>query len=203
MPGPEFFAHATALVESQDIGTGTRIWAFAHVMKGARVGADCNVGDHAFIESGVTVGDRVTIKNNVLLWDGVRVGNDAFIGPGAIFTNDLFPRSPRMANETVRARYADRARWLSETIIGEGASIGAGAVIVAGTTVGAFAMVAAGSVVASNVAPHALVRGNPARQAGWVCRCGTRLETISATHLRCSPCRVEYENAGNGLTVRR
>src|SRR6266508_3200275 len=91
----DFFKHPQALVESEHIGTNTRIWAFAHVLPGARIGKDCNICDHVFIESDVVVGDRVTIKCGVQLWDGVRLEDDVFIGPNVTFTNDNFPRSKK------------------------------------------------------------------------------------------------------------
>jgi acetyltransferase-like isoleucine patch superfamily enzyme len=159
------FVHERALLESDDIGPGTRIWAFAHVMAGARVGRDCNVGDHAFIETGAVVGDRVTVKNNVLLWDKVVVGDDVFLGHNAVFTNDLRPR---------RAHTSDPDQFLTTTVAA-GATIGANATIVCGVTIGAHAFVGAGAVVVDDVAPYVLVVGNPARPIGWACECGERV----------------------------
>ena len=144
------FVHKRALVETDAIGVGTRIWAFAHVMPGARIGADCNICDHTFVEGDVLVGDRVTIKSGVYLWDGLRLEDDVFIGPQATFTNDPFPRSKRPFEP-------------STTTIRRGASIGAGAVILPGVTVGAGAMVGAGAVVVKDVPARAVVVGNPAR----------------------------------------
>ena len=103
------FVHRLALCESDSVGDGTRIWAFAHVMHGAVVGRDCNIGDHAFIESGAVVGDRVTVKNGVLIWDGVTIADEAFIGPGVIFTNDRHPRSPRMPAAAALRRASELA----------------------------------------------------------------------------------------------
>jgi acetyltransferase-like isoleucine patch superfamily enzyme len=144
------FVHDRALVESDMIGAGTRIWAFSHVMPGARIGIDCNVCDHTFIEGDVIVGDRVTIKSGVYLWDGLRLEDDVFVGPQATFTNDPFPRS-RQAFEC------------PITTIRRGASIGAAAVILSGVTVGERAMVGAGAVVTKDVPDFAVVVGNPAR----------------------------------------
>ena len=144
------FVHERALVETDAIGPGTRIWAFAHVMPGARIGADCNICDHTFVEGDVIVGDRVTIKSGVYLWDGLRLEDDVFVGPQATFTNDPFPRSKRPFE-------------CSTTTIRRGASIGAGAVILPGVTVGAGAMVGAGAVVAKDVPACVVVVGNPAR----------------------------------------
>jgi UDP-2-acetamido-3-amino-2,3-dideoxy-glucuronate N-acetyltransferase len=157
--------HPRGLCESTDVGPGTRVWAFAHVMAGAAVGAGCNIGDHAFIEGGARIGSGVTVKNAVLVWDGVTVGDDVFLGPNMVFTNDLRPRA---------FGSNDPAGFLPTTV-DRGATIGANATIVCGITIGAFSFVAAGAVVHRDVAPHALVVGNPARQVGWVCRCGSRL----------------------------
>lgn len=147
----DFFQHCQSLVESQQIGENTRIWAFAHVLPGAMIGAECNICDHVFIENDVQIGDRVTVKCGVQLWDGTTIGNDVFIGPNATFTNDPWPRS-REWPET-----------FSRTIIEDGASIGAGAIVLPGLTVGRGAMVGAGAVLTRSVPPNAVVVGNPAR----------------------------------------
>lgn len=157
------FLHSSALVESESIGPGTRIWAFAHIMKGAVIGRNCNIGDHCFIEGDVFVGDDVVLKNGVSIWSGVRIENKVFIGPNAVFTNVLFPRAKIFPE-----------RW-HETLVKEGATIGANATIICGTQVGRFAMVGAGSVVSRNVPDFSLVIGSPARPAGWVCKCGKKL----------------------------
>jgi len=148
--------HELADVASDAIGYGTRIWQFVVVLPGAKIGADCNICAHVFIENDVTVGDRVTIKCGVQLWDGLRVGNDVFIGPNATFTNDLFPRSMK------------RSEKYLETVIEDGASIGAGAVILPGLTIGAGSLVAAGAVVTKSVAPRSLVCGNPAKHVKFI-----------------------------------
>ena len=150
-----YFQHPQALVESSQIGDGTRIWAFAHVLPGAEIGRDCNICDHVFIENDVVVGNRVTIKCGVQLWDGVTLEDDVFIGPNATFTNDPFPRSRQ------------RPETFSKTLVRAGASIGANATILPGVTVGMHALVGAGSVVTRDVPPHAIVIGNPARISGY------------------------------------
>ena len=144
------FVHERAIVETDDIGPGTRIWAFAHVMAGARIGADCNVCDHTFVEGDAIIGDRVTIKAGVHVWDGLRLEDDVFVGPQVKFTNDPFPRS--------RCPFAR-----TTTAIRRGASIGAGAVILPGVTIGESAMVGAGAVVTKDVPAFTVVVGNPAR----------------------------------------
>jgi acetyltransferase-like isoleucine patch superfamily enzyme len=148
---PEFHQHPQALVESDRIGRGTRIWAFAHVLPGAVVGEDCNLCDGVFVEGDVVVGDRVTVKCGVQLWSGVRLEDDVFVGPNATFTNDPMPRS--------RKHLAKHP----ETIVRKGASIGANATILPGIVIGQGAMVGAGAVVTRSVPPHAVVVGNPAR----------------------------------------
>jgi UDP-2-acetamido-3-amino-2,3-dideoxy-glucuronate N-acetyltransferase len=184
------FVHPQALCDSEHVGDGTRIWAFAHVMQGARVGADCNIGEGAFVESGAVLGNRVTLKNQVMVWDGVEIGDDVFVGPGVIFTNDRMPRSPRMPQAA--ARYQDPAQWRLTTRVGPGASLGAGAVILPGIDIGTCAMIGAGAVVIRNVAPHSLVVGNPARHTGWVCVCGTRLRDTFI----CPSCAAAYRLTG-------
>lgn len=150
------FVHPGAIVESERVGEGSRIWAFAHVLPGARIGREANVCDHVFIENDVVLGDRVTVKSGVQLWDGLRVEDDVFIGPNASFVNDPFPRSK------VRPE-----RFLTTTLR-RGCSVGAGATVLGGVTVGTEAMVGAGAVVTRAVPPNAIVAGNPARIRGYV-----------------------------------
>jgi UDP-2-acetamido-3-amino-2,3-dideoxy-glucuronate N-acetyltransferase len=154
-PPSEFFVHERGICESADVGAGTRIWAFAHVLPKARIGRDCNICDHVFIENDVVLGDEVTVKSGVQLWDGVRLGNRVFVGPNATFTNDPFPRSRKPP-----AKFA-------ETIVEEDASIGANATILPGLKIGRAAMVGAGAVVTDSVPAYAMVVGNPARIVGY------------------------------------
>jgi acetyltransferase-like isoleucine patch superfamily enzyme len=142
--------------EGAQIGAGTRIWAFVHVLLGVRIGKSCNICDHVFIESGVSIGDRVTVKCGVQLWTGITIENDVFIGPNATFINDRFPRSRQWPVE------------YDKTLVCAGASIGANATILPGITIGARAMIGAGSVVTRSVPPNAIVVGNPARIVGYV-----------------------------------
>lgn len=168
----EVFIHPQGLCESETVGPGSRIWAFAHVLVGASIGREANICDYVFIEGGVVLGDRVTVKCHVALWDGVRVGNDVFIGPSSVFANDRFPRSKRHVPAVA-------------TALEDGCSIGAGAVLTPGVTIGTYALVGAGAVVTHDVPPFTLVVGNPARPVGLVCRCGARL-VQGADGLRCS-----------------
>jgi len=145
-----------AVIQSTDIGSGTKIWQFVVILGGAKIGRDCNICAHVFIENDVTVGDRVTVKSGVQLWDGIDIADDVFIGPNATFTNDRFPRSriPRQAS--------------ARTVVSKGASIGAAATILPGVSIGELAIVGAGAVVTRSVPARAIVIGNPARIAGYV-----------------------------------
>ncbi|MCX7252303.1 MAG: WxcM-like domain-containing protein [Burkholderiales bacterium] len=152
----DYFIHPLADVSAELIGAGSRVWQYVVILPGATIGHECNICAHCLIEGDVVIGDRVTVKSGVQLWDGLRVGNDVFIGPNASFANDRFPRSRR------------RPEKFLQTILEDGASIGAGAVILPGITIGANAMVAAGAVVTRSVPPNAVVVGNPARIVGYV-----------------------------------
>ncbi len=181
------FIHEKALVETDKIGDGTRIWAFAHVQSGVTVGTNCNIGDHAFVETGVTLGNNVTIKNGVCVWQHVHVADNVFLGPNVVLTNDLTPRS-RDAN------------WVAvETHIEEGVSVGANATIVCGIRLGKRSLVGAGAVVTHDVRPYELVYGNPAAHAGWVCFCGTPLKPERRPVTQCERCERKYEVNDSGV----
>ncbi len=195
------FVHRLALCESDEVGAGTQIWAFAHVMKGAVIGRDCNIGDHAFIETGARIGDRVTLKNQAMVWDGVEIGDDVFVGPGVSFTNDVFPRSRRLPRRHVATGYRDKAEWLVPTRVANGASLGARCVILPGAHIGAYAMAAAGSVLTREVPAYALMAGVPAKLIGWVCRCGARLVEEHARGWRCPRGGTCDEYWGEGVEV--
>jgi acetyltransferase-like isoleucine patch superfamily enzyme len=197
------FVHPSALVESEDLGDGTRVWAFAHVLNGAKIGSNCNIGDHAFIEGKAIVGNNVTVKNNVCIWDGITIEDDAFIGPNVTFTNDRYARSPRM--EIVRNRYSDSDNWLEKTTVQHGATLGANCTIMPGLRLGEYSFVAAGSVVTKDVPPYALVAGNPAKQIGYVCACGKRVAEYKPGSM-CKDCKALPDNTvniGNEKSVER
>jgi UDP-2-acetamido-3-amino-2,3-dideoxy-glucuronate N-acetyltransferase len=177
------FVHPQGLCESDEVGEGTRVWAFAHVMKGARIGRDCNVGGGAFVEAGAVIGDRVTIKNHVLIWDRVTIEDEVFLGPNAVFTNDLAPRAAiKKSREDFLPTHVER-----------GASLGAQVTVVCGVRIGRHALIGAGAVVTRDVPAHALMVGNPARRIGWVCRCGTRLDEA----LSCPSCGATHDRVGD------
>ena len=181
------FVHPQALNESDAVGEGTRIWAFAHVMQGARVGSDCNICECVFVESGAVVGDGCTLKNGVQIWDGVHLEDHVFVGPNATFTNVSRPRAGRKVPREAFER----------THVERGATIGAAATIVCGVRIGRSAFVAAGAVVTRDVPAHALVAGVPARRVGWVCACGERLDDA----LTCPRCGTRHRPRGEGLVA--
>jgi len=164
MGNSKVFIHEKALIESEEIGENTRIWAFVHILKGAKIGRNCNIGDHCFIESDVEIGDNVVIKNGTSIWNRIRIEDNVFLGPNVAFINDRYPRSKVYRDEYI------------PTFIKKGASIGANATILCGVTIGEYAMVGAGSVVTKDVPDFALLYGNPARVKGYVCVCGEKLK---------------------------
>jgi len=181
------YAHPTAIVESESIGEGTRIWHFAHVRSGSKIGNNCNIGKSVYIDIDAEIGNNVKIQNFVSVYRGVTIEDDVFVGPSATFTNDLYPRAFIWDEDHVSA-----------TRICRGASIGANATLVCGITVGQYAMIGAGSVVAEDVPPFSLVLGNPGRLRGYVCYCGRRLEEIERHETgrnvyRCRACGKQVE----------
>lgn len=159
------FVHSDGRCESTEVGGGTRVWAFAHVLGGAVVGSGCNICDGAYVEGGAVLGDGVTVKNQVMIFEGVSIEDEVFLGPGVIFTNDMNPRA------FIKRHGAE----LLPTLVRRRATIGAGSVVVCGTTIGEYAFIGAGTVVARDVPAHAFVVGNPGRVIGWACDCGLRL----------------------------
>ena len=156
------FIHATAVIDDGAIiGDNTRVWHFCHIMPTAVIGSNCIIGQNVFVDNNVKVGNGVKIQNNVSLYNGVVLQNDVFVGPSVVFTNVINPRS-----------FIERKHEFKQTMVEQGASIGANATLICGITVGEYAMVGAGAVVAKDVPAYAVVMGNPAKQTGWVDREG-------------------------------
>jgi UDP-2-acetamido-3-amino-2,3-dideoxy-glucuronate N-acetyltransferase len=183
----DFFAHETAVVDSPcQIGKGTKIWHFSHVMPNSTMGENCNIGQNVVVSPDVVLGKNVKVQNNVSLYTGVVCEDDVFIGPSVVFTNISNPRSA-----VIR-----RDQYL-KTLIEKGASIGANATVICGNNIGQFALIGAGAVVTKNVLPHALVVGNPARQIGWVGEYGHRLEFQTNGTALCPESGQEYQLKDN------
>ena len=170
------------------MGNGTKIWHFCHVMPAAVIGERCNLGQNVVVMSGTKLGNNVKVQNNVSIYEGVELEDDVFCGPSMVFTNVVNPRS-----EVVRKDEYQK------TLVRRGASLGANSTIVCGVTIGQYAFVGAGTVVTRDVADYALVVGNPARQTGWMCACGVKLQ-VTGDHARCAACAREYRMHGGALT---
>jgi UDP-2-acetamido-3-amino-2,3-dideoxy-glucuronate N-acetyltransferase len=187
------FVHQSSCVdEGAQIGAGTKIWHFCHVMSTARIGERCNIGQNVFVAGDVQIGNNVKIQNNVSLYTGVIVEDDVFLGPSMVFTNVVNPRS-----------HVNRKEEYKTTLVKKGASIGANATILCGNTLGRYCFVGAGAVVTRDVPDYALVYGNPARIKGWMCQCGIELnfsmdgDTEIAT---CEACGHQYKKSGSTVS---
>lgn len=184
-----FQAHETAVVDDGcEIGDGTRIWHFSHIMSGAIIGSGCNIGQNVVVSPGVVLGDNVKVQNNVSIYTGVICDDDVFLGPSCVFTNVVNPRSTISRKDQFR-----------QTHVGKGASIGANATIVCGHDIGKYAMIGAGAVVTKDVPPYALVVGNPSRQIGWVSAYGNRLEFDDEGFATCPESGARYHITEEGL----
>jgi len=185
---PDFFAHESSYIDDGAvIGAGSRIWHFCHVLSGAVIGERCNLGQNVVVMAGTRIGNNVKIQNNVSIYEGVELEDDVFCGPSCVFTNVVNPRS-----------HVSRKAEYRRTLVRRGATIGANATIVCGVTLGEYAFIGAGAVVRDDVPAYALMVGVPARRAGWMCQCGTRL------HLRdgaagCAVCGASYREEGGIL----
>ena len=188
----DYFVHESSYVdEGARVGPGTKIWHFCHVMANATIGERCNIGQNVVISPGVVIGNNVKIQNNVSVYTGVTLEDDVFCGPSMVFTNVVNPRS-----------HVSRRDEYKPTLVGRGATLGANSTIVCGHSIGRFAFVGAGAVVTRDVPEYALVLGNPAKLAGWMCECGTKLAGVeeAAISLRCRACGLEYEREGRRLS---
>lgn len=179
---PDVYVHETAIVdEAVSIGAGTKVWHFSHILKNSKIGKNCIIGQNVVIGSDVTIGDRCKIQNNVSVYKGITLEDRVFCGPSCVFTNVYNPRA-----------FIERKKEFMPTLVKEGATIGANATILCGITIGKYAMIGAGSVVKSDVSDYAMVAGVPAKQIGWVCKCGTTLR-FNNDYAVCDYCKNEYK----------
>lgn len=183
-----YFVHESSYIdEDVEIGIGTKIWHFCHIQKGVRIGKNCSFGQNVNLSNHVKIGNGVKVQNNVSIYEGVELEDYVFCGPSMVFTNDLTPRS----------KYPKGIAGYKSTLVKKGATIGANATIVCGHEIGEWAMIAAGAVVTKDVPDYALMAGTPAKQIGWVCECGERLDET----LKCRKCGHIYKRIEKGLCV--
>ena len=179
----QFFAHETAVIDiHSDIGSGTKIWHFSHIMKNAELGENCNIGQNVVISPNVILGKNVKVQNNVSVYTGVICEDDVFLGPSMVFTNVINPRSG----------FIRRDEYM-QTIVKKGASIGANVTIVCGNNIGSYAFIGAGTVVTKDVPNYALVVGNPSKQIGWMSELGYRLNFDSKGNAICEVTKAKYK----------
>jgi len=182
-----YFVHESSYVDEPcEIGEGTKIWHFAHVMAGSKIGRRCNIGQNVVISPQVVIGDNVKIQNNVSVYTGVELEDDVFCGPSMVFTNVVNPRS-----------HVPRKNEYKRTLVRRGATIGANATILPGVTLEEYAFVGAGSVITKDVPAYALMVGVPARRVGWICQCGERLPDKNPE--ACKVCGTRYRQTGDQL----
>jgi UDP-2-acetamido-3-amino-2,3-dideoxy-glucuronate N-acetyltransferase len=190
---PDYFVHESSYVdEGAEIGAGTKIWHFCHIMPRARIGERCNIGQNVLVSPDVKIGSNVKIQNNVSLYTGVIVEDDVFLGPSMVFTNVINPRS-----------HVNRRDEFKTTLVRKGASIGANSTILCGLTLGYYCFVGAGSIVTHDVPDYALVHGSPARLRGWMCQCGEQLtfsEQNGVERAVCKNCGDAYRKQGQVVT---
>ena len=180
----DFFVHESTYVDdSVSVGKGTKIWHFCHIMEGAQIGKHCVLGQNVFVARDVKIGNNVHLQNNVSIYAGVTLEDDVFCGPSMVFTNIVKPRSafPSDASEYV------------PTLVKRGATIGANSTILCGIIIGEYAFIGAGAMVRKDIPDYALVYGNPSRQKGWMCQCGTKLNFNEENRARCVKCGLEYK----------
>jgi UDP-2-acetamido-3-amino-2,3-dideoxy-glucuronate N-acetyltransferase len=188
---PGVFVHESSYVDEPcEIGTGTKIWHFSHIMKNCAIGERCNVGQNVVIAPHVRIGNNVKIQNNVSVYTGCTLEDDVFCGPSTVFTNVLNPRSHLARKDEFRV-----------TLVKRGASLGANSTVLCGHTIGRYAFIGAGSVVTRDVPDYALVYGNPAVVRGWICRCGVKLEFATRFRTECEACGAAYSKEGQLISA--
>ena len=186
----KFKAHETAVIdEGCEIGNGTRIWHFSHIMPNCIIGENCNIGQNVVVSPEVILGNNVKVQNNVSIYTGVICEDDVFLGPSMVFTNVINPRSA-----------VNRRGQYSKTIVKKGVSIGANATIVCGNDIGEFAFIGAGAVVVKEILPYALVVGNPSKQIGWISEFGHRLNFNENGIAECLESKEKYQLKNNRVT---
>ena len=186
----DYFVHESSYVdEGAQVGAGTKIWHFSHILPGAVIGERCNLGQNVVVMSGTRLGNNVKVQNNVSIYEGVTLEDDVFCGPSCVFTNVVNPRS-----------HVPRKSEYQPTLVRRGASIGANATILCGITLGEYCFIGAGAVVRSDVPAFALMVGVPARRVGWMCRCGVRL-SIREGKADCSACGTSYRETDGALRL--
>lgn len=183
MTGTNIFIHPTAIVdEGAEIGAGTKIWHFCHLMPTCKIGERCTIGQNVYIDNSAVIGNGVKIQNNVSVYNGVIIEDDVFLGPSMVFTNVINPRS-----------FIERKDEFKKTIVRRGASIGANATVLCGIEIGAYAMIGAGAVVVKNVLPFAIITGNPAQQSGWISEAGMKLDFNAEGDALCPQTGKKYK----------
>ncbi|WP_010521609.1 acyltransferase [Aquimarina agarivorans] len=185
----KYVAHESAIIDhGAEIGSGTKIWHFSHIMPHAIIGKNCNIGQNVVVSPNVKLGDGVKVQNNVSIYTGVICENDVFLGPSMVFTNVINPRS-----------FIVRKNQFLETYVEKGATIGANATIICGNRIGAYALIGAGAVITKPILPYALVVGNPAKQVGWVSKYGHRLQFNEEQIAVCPESYENYKLTENGV----
>ncbi len=186
----EYFAHETAVIDKGcEIGKGTKIWHFSHIMPNCKIGENCNIGQNVVVSPDVILGKNVKVQNNVSIYTGVICEDDVFLGPSMVFTNVINPRSAVIRKD----------QYL-KTIVGKGASIGANATIICGNDIGKYSFIGAGAVITKEVEPYALYVGNPAKQIGWMSEYGQRLDFDEQGFAECQESKEKYKLTNNIVT---
>lgn len=177
-----FYKHESSYIDNgAEIGDGTKIWHFCHIMSSSHVGKNCNIGQNVVVSPECSIGDNVKIQNNVSIYTGVTIEDDVFLGPSMVFTNVINPRS-----------HINRKHEFLPTLVKQGATIGANATIICGITLGRYCFIGAGAVVTNDIPDYALFYGNPAHQHGWVCQCGVQLRSLNNKDYVCPACANHF-----------